>query len=199
MLLAVIAVALFIPPTITAVPPRSVQIQQMPDTSPPTQAIAIQRMPIQPITQCEVDFLSQNISGFTVRRVPRVESRGIALLDRKPGISDVKAKKAIERFLKNNKDWTSVPVIRSGGVEQIPTNNFVVKFKPGVTSKQAEEIFTAHGVEIVERPSEYSPSRYILRMPNVPAAKVLDLTNTLSTLSTVEFAQPDYILLFKRQ
>ena len=153
----------------------------------------------QSLSECQVETLAQRISGFDVRRVSELETKGIVLLDKMPGIKEETARKSFVEFLKIHKNWVEIPVLKKGNIERIPLNNLVVKFKTGLRQAEIHEVFAKRKFEILESPSKYSPDRYVVRLPSTSAGKVLEISRELGTLPIVQYVEPIYIILMKHR
>lgn len=194
MLTVITVLSLLLPLAAFAGPPGSVQMRQ-PPAGGSSQRVAIQRVPARTIEQCEIERLAAALPGFTIRRVPDLDESGIVLLNRKPDATAAAAEKSIAEFLKANKEWVGVPIVKNGAVDQVPTNELIVTFKPGVSPAQAQEIFSARGLEASRHPTKHYPDRYVFRLGAVAA--VLELAESFNKLPAVELARPAYISLFQ--
>lgn len=88
----------------------------------------------------------------------------------------------------------ALPVFDAPGADMVATNEFIAKFKPGVSQEKITQINAQHGVEIVKKAS-WDPNTYILR---VPAASALETANRYHELDEVEYAHPNFVRFMVR-
>ncbi len=87
------------------------------------------------------------------------------------------------------------PVFRAEGALMIVTDEFVVRFRDGISEEQLNRINQNHGVRIVRKLLR-SDTTYVLRVLD---GNALDVANAYHGLAEVVFAHPDFVRVMDPQ
>jgi len=75
----------------------------------------------------------------------------------------------------------------------ILTNEFIAKFKPGVTETQIANLNCVNGVQIV-RPDRFVNNQFLLRVAQASLKNAIEAANSYQESCLVEFAHPNFIV-----
>ena len=109
----------------------------------------------------------------------------------------LKSQADIQQLLQNLRQKPEVeivnPVYSVGGVEAIPYDHFVVRFKPTVTTAEIEALNTLNNVETV-RVSTATSNLYTLRVTGKSDLSVLEMANLYYESLPTDWSVPDMIV-----
>jgi len=111
--------------------------------------------------------------------------------------ASLKSQTNVNQIINRLKDISEVEKIDHvyilGGVEAIPFDHFLVKFKPSVDRVQIEALNEQHNVEIVETRVSI-PNLYRLRLTSNSDLSVVDMAKLYYESLPAEWSKPDFIV-----
>lgn len=128
------------------------------------------------------------------------EPARMLILHKGPKVADATVKSVVESLLRDGLVQDVTPVLRDprSGVRLIPTDEITVRFRPEAPVQGTlTDMRRTEGVSVARR-NEFSPSQYVLRVPQPSGKRTLDIARRLEARDDVEFAAPNYISDIKR-
>jgi len=128
--------------------------------------------------------------GFQLRKSPLFEKFHIVVL-----FLSVDDREAIYAALKClGEDWERIPLRLSSSTVKIPTGEMFVKFKSDATAEQIQTQLQDLKLRVVELPARPNSAYKVTQTPT-SAAHSLETVDSLKRLSTVEYAEPNWLIV----
>lgn len=133
--------------------------------------------------------LEQHLALFSEREELLIFK--LTLLPLREGITQENVIETITRLDTKSEVEFAVPVFHFPDAELILTDEFIVKFKPGVSEEEIEVFNTLNNVEILGQPEW--PGRYILRVKDPTNMNTLKIANLYYENPITEYSVPNFI------
>ncbi|MGH7492756.1 MAG: S8 family serine peptidase [bacterium] len=107
--------------------------------------------------------------------------------------SQIDVKQLVQRLRERPEVDMVNPVYEVDGLEAIPFDHFVIRFKPFVTRNEIEALNNQHHVEVVST-SAAAPNLYTLRITSASDLPVLEMANLYYESLSAEWSLPDFVV-----
>lgn len=138
----------------------------------------------------------------TLSALGRVElhpSKHMAVFQRSAGVGRAAVEAALDSLKSRRAIDFVAPVLvdPDSHTRQVPTDEILLRLKPGRTQRVLKSLREPRGLTISRR-NEFEPSQYVLKVPTGSATETLEIARELDSSEDVEFAAPNFLTEIKR-